>query len=226
MHPNDILNVKLEKSGLFGYKVEDVDNYIEYIHNYVSQSEIEKQELEAKIKVLAEKIKEYKNQEENIREALLGAQKLATNVVNEAKEKAEKMIYEAKDRATSKVKYAQLDAEKLLKETKFNIEKEQKSLLKIQKEVSTFKAKLLSIYKSHLDLITALPELEPDEKIENSSDVDMNHKVNSNNINSIQKNDTINNNSDEYVDLQNTKIIDTIKESSNKFIKFNRNITN
>ncbi len=36
-------------------------------------------------------------------------------------------------------------------------------MLKMQREVSSFKTKLLSIYKSHLDLITSLPELEKEQ---------------------------------------------------------------
>lgn len=188
MSSNDFISMKLEKSGLFGYKVEDVEKYISCVNDYCLNCENEKKELESKIKILAEKIREYRDEEENIRDALLGAQKLGSNIINEAKDKAEKLLNEAKDRVSSKVRYAQIDAEKLLKETKYNIEKEKKSLLKIQKEVSTFKAKLLSLYKSHLDLITSLPEIEEDENVETSNPENIEN---------------------EYSSLDDTKVIDT-----------------
>ncbi len=188
MSSNDFISMKLEKSGLFGYKVEDVEKYISCVNDYFLKCESEKKELESKIKILAEKIREYRDEEENIRDALLGAQKLGSNIINEAKEKAEKLLNEAKDRVSSKVRYAQIDAEKLLKETKYNIEKEKKSLLKIQKEVSTFKAKLLSLYKSHLDLITSLPKMEEDGNTEISNPENVEN---------------------DYSSLDDTKVIDT-----------------
>ncbi len=178
MNPDDIKNIKLSKSGIFGYKVEDVDTYIEFVKLYIEKKEVENIELQKKIKILAHKVKEYKDEEHDIKQALINAQKLSNTVLNDAKEKANIILDEAKDRVSSKVKYAQLDAENILKETKYNIEKERKSLFKIQKEVSTFKAKLLSLYRTHLDSITALPEIDDkDEK----NEID-NNNVKENNI--------------------------------------------
>lgn len=195
MSSKDFINIKIEKSGLFGYKVEDVDSYVAHVHEYFEELIDENKELEKKVKVLAEKIKEYRNEEENIRDALLGAQKLANHVVTEAKEKANNLIEDAKNRVNSKVKYAQLDAEKKLKETKFNLDKEQKLLLKMQKEVSAFKSRLVSLYKTHLDLITSLPEV--DKNLDNQQDLneyplDMDHIENE----------------DGYDDMDKTKVID------------------
>jgi cell division initiation protein len=156
---HDITGKKFEKSA-FGFKPEDVEHHLQKVADYVESLEGEKQVLEKKIQILAEKIEEYRKDENSIREALVGAQRLSQNVVNESNDKAETILSEASKKAEEILKSAQEKADKVVGNTKSQIEKEEKTLLKMKKEVSSFKSKLLSIYKAHLDLVTALPEVE------------------------------------------------------------------
>ncbi|MEG0899731.1 MAG: DivIVA domain-containing protein [Oscillospiraceae bacterium] len=163
--PNDIISKKFDK-GMKGYKTEAVDKYLEEVATEMSKCLSEKKDLETKIGILAEKLEEYKNDEDSLRVALLSAQRLGDSVIKEAKSKADSIVREAT-----------VKAERLAETTQKQIEKEHISLLKLQKEVGSFKNRLMAIYKQHLELINALPatseskpEFEKEETLEDIKD--------------------------------------------------------
>lgn len=63
---------------------------------------------------------------------------------------------------------ANIKAEKIVETARKNITDEEAELLRIRKEVSNFKSRMLSIYREHLALIDVLPDLreEQEEKAE------------------------------------------------------------
>lgn len=152
--------VKMFEKAAFGYRPEDVDNHIDELNQQISSLEAEKEELVAKMRVLAEKINEYRKEESDLKDALLGAQKMGNTIMNEAKTKADMMITDAKNRADRMVYDAQKQAEETVGAIQRQTEKEKMTLVKMQKEVSDFKATLLATYKRHLNVITNLPEMD------------------------------------------------------------------
>ena len=96
--PNDISSKKFEKSA-FGYKPEDVDNFLSEVLNSYSAVYAEKEAAEEKLEVLAEKLEEYRSNEDSLRTVLMGAQKLGENIVRDSKAKAEVIISEAETRS-------------------------------------------------------------------------------------------------------------------------------
>ena len=97
--------------------------------------------------MLAEKVEQYREDEDSLRSALIGAQKLGDSVIRESKSKAEYILREA-----------QAQADQILENAQKSIEKEQMALIKMQKEVTKFKNRLLTLYRQHLEMISALPE--------------------------------------------------------------------
>ena len=152
--PKEISNKKFEKSTLGGYKTDDVDQFLRDVAIDVSQIQKEKDDCEKKIDVLADKIREYMNDEDVIKQALLGAQRQGHQVIEDSQNIANKIIAEANEKS-----------DKIISLTQVQLENEKISLAKMQKEVSDFKAKLLMLYKSHLDLITAMPDVDDAEVI-------------------------------------------------------------
>lgn len=152
--------VKMFEKAAFGYRPEEVDSYIEELNRQISSLEAEKEELVAKMRVLAEKINEYRKEESDLKDALLGAQKMGNTIINEAKTKADMMVTDAKNRADRLVYDAQKQAEEAIGSIQRQTEKEKITLAKMQKEVSDFKATLLATYKRHLNVITSLPEMD------------------------------------------------------------------
>lgn len=149
INPKDIAGKKFDKGGMFGYKTEEVDEYLKDLSYEYAQLMKEKTDIERKLEILAEKVREYRNDEDALKEALLGAQRQGKEVIAEAKRTADRILAEAN-----------VKADEIVGSTRLQVEKEKSMLKRMQKEVSDFKAKLLSLYKSHLDLITALPEVE------------------------------------------------------------------
>ena len=80
MEAADIIDKKFNK-GLNGYKMEEVDEFLQEVSSAFLELKKQNEEMEKKMEVLADKIKEYRNDEEAIKEALLGAQKQSSAVL-------------------------------------------------------------------------------------------------------------------------------------------------
>lgn len=173
---------KFEKAA-FGYRPEDVDRYVAETEKKLSAAKAEKAELLSKMKILADKITEYRSDEGNLKEAMLGAQRLKSSIENEAKSKADttiseaqeyankliaeaqakssQMITDAQNRSAQMLEEAQKTADQKVNAVASQVERERLTLSQLQKEVSGFKNKLIALYREHLSLITNLPEKAP-----------------------------------------------------------------
>ncbi|HIV17982.1 MAG TPA: DivIVA domain-containing protein [Candidatus Merdivicinus intestinigallinarum] len=151
---------KLFEKAAFGYRTEEVDRYIEQMNAQIRSLEAEKADMIGKMKILAEKINEYRQDEANLKDALLGAQKMGNAIVSEAKAKADRMVSDAKNRSERMLSEAQRAADEAVGGIRAQVEHEKLTMAKMQKEVSDFKAKLLSLYKVHLNALNSLPDME------------------------------------------------------------------
>ena len=148
----DINNKKFEQTRP-GYKPEEVDDFLREIALQITQMQKDKEEVEKKIEVLVESVREYKKDEDALKDALIGAQKQGRAVIQEAHENADKIIADA-----------HVKADEIIGNTRVQLEKEKHCLAKMQQEVSDFKQNLLTMYKAHLEQITAIPDFEDDEE--------------------------------------------------------------
>ena len=146
----DINNKRFEQARP-GYKTEEVDDFLREIARDIERYQRDKEEAEKKIAVLVESVREYKKDEEALKDALISAQKQGRSVIAEAQAQADKILSEARAKAGE-----------IIGSTKVQLEKEKRCLVKMQQEVSDFKANLLNMYKQHLEQITAIPEYEDD----------------------------------------------------------------
>ena len=146
----DINNKQFEQARP-GYKTEEVDDFLREIAQQIGQYQREKEDLEKKIEVLVESVREYKKDEDALKDALIGAQKQGRVIVSEAQAKATEILADANKRASE-----------IIGSTTVQLEKEKRCLVRMQQEVSDFKASLLSMYKQHLEQITAIPDYEDD----------------------------------------------------------------
>lgn len=185
MNAKDIASKKFSKAAA-GYKPEEVDEYLRDIALAYAKAIKEKEENEAKIVKLVEKINEYRNDEDAIRDALLVAQKQGNRIVAEAKAEAEKIVGEAQEKHDAMVAEIAGDCEKIkiqevekvraaIKEendklnavvaaSKTQIELYNDKLTKLKNEVTDFKKTLISLLTEQTKLAISLPEL-TDEQI-------------------------------------------------------------
>ena len=91
---NDIRNIKFSKS-VGGYKQEEVEIFLDKVENDYEQYERTLRELSEKINALNGQIEGFKETQNSIQSVLLSAQKLADQIVDEAKAKSEEIISNA-----------------------------------------------------------------------------------------------------------------------------------
>ncbi len=99
----DIREKGFEKSRIGGYDMASVDEFLEEIADDITASQKENAVLKSKMKVLVDKIEEYRTNEEALNMAVLSAQKLAVQIEAEARQRAANMIAEAEQQVKETV---------------------------------------------------------------------------------------------------------------------------
>lgn len=174
---SDIRNKRFEKAA-FGYKQEDIDEFLTDLEKELTDIDSERDEANNKIQILADKVREYMRDEDAVKDALLGAQKQAHHVIADANEKAEQILSEAQQKADALIDEATRQHEIAMEKNRAEVAKEREALILAQQQVSDFKKALFDMYKNHLELISSMPETfeeamgydETEEVSENDSD--------------------------------------------------------
>ena len=101
----DIREKTFEKSrfGGSGYDMASVDDFLEELADDITASQKENAVLKSKMKVLVDKIEEYRANEEALNMAVLSAQKLAVQIENDARNRAAAMIADAERKVKAQI---------------------------------------------------------------------------------------------------------------------------
>ena len=97
MTPQDIREKTFEKAMFGGYDMAAVQNYQEEVATELANAQKEVAVLKGKMKVLVDKIEEYRASEDAMRLAILSAQKVGKQIEDDAKASADKILSEAKN---------------------------------------------------------------------------------------------------------------------------------
>ena len=100
--PQEIQEKTFEKALFGGYDMQTVDEFLEPLTEDYIVLYKENAILKSKMKVLVEKLEEYRRQEEQMRKAMAAAQKNADAMMAEAREKANRMLAEAQSQAQTR----------------------------------------------------------------------------------------------------------------------------
>ena len=98
----DIREKGFERARMGGYDMASVDEFLEELADDVAATQKENAVLKSKMKVLVDKIEEYRANEEALHMAVLSAQKLAVQIENEARARAAAMIEEAENKVKAR----------------------------------------------------------------------------------------------------------------------------
>ena len=100
--PQQIQDISFEKALFGGYDMDSVDDILEPLtEDYVTLYK-ENSVLKSKMRILVEKLEEYRKQEASMQNALLAAQKTCDQMVADAEKKCAQMLHEAEDAASAK----------------------------------------------------------------------------------------------------------------------------
>ena len=148
--PQEVSDKAFPKSsfGSSGYNMAAVDEFLDTLTEDYAGLYKENATLKAKLKVLAEKIEEYRATEDAMRSALLTAQKMAANLVQEAQTEKDQIL--AKARA---------DADAQIKELDNQVLQAQQRLTLAQQKVAEFIADSLEMCARQAAFLDSLPDL-------------------------------------------------------------------
>lgn len=185
----EIRNVKFSKS-VGGYKQEEVDILLDKIEADYTQYNRSLKEMQAKVDSLKKEIEEYRVSQNSLQNVLLSAQKLADQIIADAKAKSAEIIKEAegniaiisaKEKELSNAfeikageRKAQLDNEmsELMSKAKNkaasinagiedSVARQQMLFDRLKLEVASFKADVSKAYKEHLAILQQIPDAVP-----------------------------------------------------------------
>ncbi len=186
---SDIKNVTFSKA-MGGFKPEEVDIFLDKVEADYVQFEKLIKDYQAKVEFLEGKVKSLEDSQNSIQNVLLSAQKLADQIVAEAKDKSDEIISNAESNITlitaqekeittafeikANERKAQLEKEleKMIADAKLkadsiaaaandSVERQQVLFDKLRLEVAAFKSAITSKYKEHLGILQDIPETVP-----------------------------------------------------------------
>ncbi len=215
------INTKRFEQARPGYKTEEVDDFLKEIADQITAMIKEKEDTDKKIEVLVESIRRYKADEEALKDAMIGAQKQAKAVMSEAREKADAIVAEAQQKAEQIISAANVKADEVLGTTSARLEKEKVSLERMQNAVKDFKRELMSMYRSHLELITALPEIEDEEESETEQEYEIAEETAAEDVQEESQEEPASNPAYDSAMMDQTRVIETpVSDGGLKFGAF------
>ena len=126
MTVQEIQEIGFEKAVFGGYDMKSVDTFLERVAEEFAAMQKENASLKAKMKVLVDKIEEYRGVEDGMRRTLMSAQSIAQDTIDKAKKEAEDIVAAAKTETESKVQDTrseiELEARKLEAARKSTVE--------------------------------------------------------------------------------------------------------
>ena len=150
----DVRRVTFEKS-MRGYRCDDVDDYLKQVAESMEELSAKNDDLQKKLVVLAQRIDQYRAEEDTLRTTMINAQRLGENVIREAKQKAAEIIRAANMKAEDREQRARDDVELAKQE-----------IVTLKSEADSFKRSLMEMYRKHINLISKLPEYRKPEEEE------------------------------------------------------------
>jgi cell division septum initiation protein DivIVA len=117
-----------------------------------SQLQSENRDLDKKLEVLADKVREYRDHEDAIKEAMLGAQKQGNATIAEAKERAKNIVEEAQNKSDTMLAEARDESAKLRDEAELNLKNANDEAKRAENESAAKLARMEEEYKNRLDM--------------------------------------------------------------------------
>ena len=159
--PQEVSEHAFAKAGFGGYNMAMVDEFLDQLTEDYTTLYKENAALKGKMKVLVDKVEEYRSTEEAMRKALMTAQRMADDLVQEAERKKAEIMAQAEGEA--KARKAEIAKE---------VEQEEFRLQKAQQSTAAFVEKVRALYTQRQEYLDHLQELYPPETVPEADPVD------------------------------------------------------
>lgn len=105
--PQELREKTFDKAMFGGYDMAGVDDFLDAVAGDYAALHKENDVLKKKLKVLVDKIEEYRATEDGLRKTILAAQKMSEEQLSEAKAQCDAMLREAEEKAAEIIREAQ-----------------------------------------------------------------------------------------------------------------------
>ena len=160
--PQEVSEKTFPKSPSFssGYDLAAVDEFLDTLTEDYTALYKENAALKTKLKILAEKVGEYRATEDTMRSMLLAAQKMAASMTEEAKEKGEKTLADARQESERLLTDARNAADELNRDLARKTETARQKLSDAETAMKDYIAKSLAMCLNQVDYLEKLPHSE------------------------------------------------------------------
>ena len=153
MHtPQEVAEHAFAKSAFGGYNMAMVDEFLDELTDDYTALYKENAALKAKMKVLVDKVEEYRATEDAMRKALLTAQTMATSMVSEAEERKESLLADAEMEARARI--GALHDEIVFEQKRLNV---------VKAQTKEFVDKTRVICEYQLRQLETMPDMTPEQ---------------------------------------------------------------
>lgn len=150
--PQEVSERAFQKASFGGYNMAQVDEFLDILTGDYSALFNENAVLKNKMKVLVDKVEEYRSTEEAMRKALSAAQRMADDLVQEAERKKAEILAGAEEEV--KARRAGIDRELAAEEFR---------LKQAQQDTAAFVEKVRALHAKEAEFLSQLEELYPPE---------------------------------------------------------------
>lgn len=147
--PQDIKEKTFEKALFGGYDMAAVDSFLEEISSDLALLQKENATLKGKMKVLVDKVEEYRGNEDALRMAVVSAQRLGNIIERESKEKAEALVADAT-----------AEADRITREARVEVEMEKARLDEAKKTSAQFVENMQLLCNRQLGFLEKVGEMD------------------------------------------------------------------
>ena len=146
--PQEVAEHAFQKASFGGYNMAMVDEFLDQVTADYTALYKENAALKAKMKVLADKIEEYRDSDDAMRKTILAAQKMADQMVAEAEAQKAALLAKAEQEAQARITSIRQE-----------VESEQLRLTAAQNATSAYITKLKELYQNEMEYISGLSRL-------------------------------------------------------------------
>lgn len=143
--PQEIQDKKFEKAVFGGYDMGQIDDFLDEVLSDYADLYKDNAVLKTKMRVLVEKIDEYRAVDEQMRKALYSAQVTAEKTVAEAKQEAEQLLEQARE-----------EADRRYGHTAQRIQEEEQRLAQMQAETRKYADKIKQLLTKNIEVLDTI----------------------------------------------------------------------
>ena len=158
--PQEVSTHAFTKAMMGGYNMAAVDEFLDVLTDDYTTLYKENTALKAKLKVLVDKVEEYRATEDSMRATLLTAQRMADTIVREAEAKRDEMLAEAQIKRDHLLADAESSAKVKIARYEQDVAEAEARMQKGQQDLNRFISEVRDVCMKELAVLELLPQAE------------------------------------------------------------------